>query len=281
CVVWFSLIEAAFLGEWPQSLLPNLSVISNLDDFQQADNTHRFKLVTIHEWLFSGGVNQVSRQRESLFSDTLVLPYFNIYEALKIEDRSKADSRDTLINLRGRDLNGAVFVHANLSKADLHSALLDDADLSNAQLSGVNLYGASLRRARLTFAQLPGAELSWAVARFALLDSAGLQGASLDEADFSCARLTDVHFEGATLTNAKLQGAIIDRAYLQSAILDGANLLAASLDDAYLQGASLSYVVDENGEPLNQGVESIKVRKANLQNVTMVRASIWMADIGR
>ncbi len=59
------------------------------------------------ERLFDGDVDRITRRRTSWFSNTLVLPAFNIYEALKIDDPKKIEWKQTLIDLRGRDLNGA------------------------------------------------------------------------------------------------------------------------------------------------------------------------------
>jgi hypothetical protein len=41
---------------------------------------------SFHDLLFNGGVDDVTRRRKSLFSNTLVLPGFDALEAAKIED---------------------------------------------------------------------------------------------------------------------------------------------------------------------------------------------------
>jgi hypothetical protein len=78
------------------------------------------------------------------------LPAFNIYEALKIDDPKKVEWKQTLIDLRGRELNGAMFEAAILNKADFAGAHLQGALLDKAQLQGASLDGAGLWRARLS-----------------------------------------------------------------------------------------------------------------------------------
>jgi uncharacterized protein YjbI with pentapeptide repeats len=91
-------------------------------------------LGTARDLLFAGEVDETTRRRQSLFSNTLVLPLFNLYEALKIDDPKKLAWREHLFDLRGRHLEQAV---------------LDDADLTKADLTGARLQHASLRLARL------------------------------------------------------------------------------------------------------------------------------------
>jgi hypothetical protein len=49
------------------------------------------KYVTV-PWLFSGDVDPVLRRPKSYFANTLILPEFNLYEALKIDDPKKRSS---------------------------------------------------------------------------------------------------------------------------------------------------------------------------------------------
>jgi hypothetical protein len=202
-VVLFALAVATIPREWQQDHLPAKSA-----------------LTWARERLFDGGVDRITRHRTSLFSNTLVLPEFNIYEALKIDDPKKVEWKQTLIDLRGRDLNGAIFETAILKKADFAGAQLQGASLIAAQLQGASLIGAQLQGASLNGAQLQGASL----------DYAQLQGASLDGAQL----------EGASLVQAQLQGASLDSAQLQGASLDGAQLQGVSLFDTALWRAQLS-----------------------------------------
>ena len=70
----------------------------------------------MHEWVLAGEIEEKTHRRESWFSNTLVLPGMNIYEALKIDDPKKLELRDYTFDLRGRHLEGAVLMRANLPK---------------------------------------------------------------------------------------------------------------------------------------------------------------------
>jgi hypothetical protein len=133
------------------------------------DGKEKTKRVSTHTLLFAGEVDITTRRRKSLFSNTLVLPGFNLYEALKIDDPKKLAWRDHLFDLRAHHLEQAVLYYADLSKADLTGAFLQGASLQPARLQG----------ARLGYAQLQGASLSGAQLQGASFQSAQLQGASL------------------------------------------------------------------------------------------------------
>jgi uncharacterized protein YjbI with pentapeptide repeats len=221
----FSCVVATFPGE------PQEDLLAKWDRPKWA--------VTPHNWLFSGPVDETTRRRTSLFSSTLVLPGFNIYEGLGVDDPDKAKWREFVFRARGRDLRGAILDFADLSKVDFTKAELEGASLAQArlqkaafegaQLQGASLYGAELQGATLTFAHLEGASL-W---------GAQLQGATLSDTYLRGARLDGAHLQGAPLDGAQLQGASLDRAQLQGATLFGADLRGASLNGAWLQGASL------------------------------------------
>jgi hypothetical protein len=116
---------------------------------------------SVHDLLFNGGVDEVTRHRKSFFSNTLVLPEFDGPRAAGIDDPKKLDGdniKHTLV-LRGRHLKGAVLTHADLRKADLEAAKLERAVLVGARLDNANLQNASLRDARLRGASLEGTRL--------------------------------------------------------------------------------------------------------------------------
>jgi Pentapeptide repeats (8 copies) len=138
---------------------------------------------SFHDVLFNGDVDDVTRRRKSLFSNTLVLPTFDALEAAKIDDPKKLDTVKHTLILRGRHLESAVFYSADLRKADLEGAHLQGAQLKGASLQAAQLQGASLQAAQL-------------------------QGASL----------RDAKLEGASLLDAKLEGALLDRADLHGAM---------------------------------------------------------------
>ncbi len=75
--VLFSWAIAIFPGEWQQKV--------NLPPFNA--------LASLHDWVFNSDVDKVTRRR-LLFSSTLVLPGFNIYEGLGVDDPDKAKWHD-------------------------------------------------------------------------------------------------------------------------------------------------------------------------------------------
>jgi uncharacterized protein YjbI with pentapeptide repeats len=212
-VVLFAWGVATIPGEWQEAHLPAKSV-----------------LAWAREGLFDGSVDQITRRRVSLFSNTLVLPAFNVYEALKLDDPKKVEWKQTLIDLRGRDLNGAVF----------EAAIVNKADFAGAQLAGASFVNAQLDGARLDEAQLQGVSLFYAQLQDASLDGVQLQGAALIEAQLQGASLGHARLQGASLAGAQLQGAMLFLAQLQGASLIVAQLQGASLVGTQLQGASLA-----------------------------------------
>jgi uncharacterized protein YjbI with pentapeptide repeats len=294
--LWFSIVVATIPGEWQETAL------AGLDRSQW-----RFAEVAVastHDLLFAGEVDDTTRRRKSLFSNTLVLLGFNLYEALKVDDPKKLAWKEHLFDFRARHLEQAVFDGSDLTKADLTGAFLEGASLKWAQLQGASLNqaqlqgasldfaqlqgaslyhsrlqgasldGAQLRGASLIGAQLQGASLEHAQLQGASLDSAGHQGAQLPWADLQGASLYVARLQGAALCRsqlqgAQLQGASLEHAQLQGAALDGAQLRGASLDGAQLQGVSLL-----DGAQL-QGASLIE---ANLQGASLDPATVSAAD---
>jgi uncharacterized protein YjbI with pentapeptide repeats len=225
--IWLSVVVATIPDEWQEKDLAALDPrIWRNPNNVEVWNT---PLISTRERLFAGEVDAVTRRRKSLFSNTLVLPGFDIYEALKVDDKTKLDWKDHLIDLRGRALDGAVFWGAKLPKADLTGAQLQGASLNGAQLQGASFVEAQLQGASLGGAQLQGASL----------ERARLQGALLVWAQLKMASLDGAKLQGASLGGAKLQGASLERAQLQGASLGGAQLQGAWLDGAALRGVSL------------------------------------------
>jgi uncharacterized protein YjbI with pentapeptide repeats len=169
-----------------------------------------------------------------------VLPGFNLYEALEIDDPKKLARKEHPDGLRGRHLEMAMLDGADLTKADLTGAQLQGASLRYAHLQGASLRYAQLQGASLDQAQLQGASLEGAWLQGASLAHAQLQGASLAYAQLQGAALIGAQLHGALLAHAQLQDALLGFASIQGASLAYAQLQGAALDDAQLQGASLS-----------------------------------------
>ena len=204
CAILFSSGLATFPGEWQTERLADWKPI------HERDRLGRPTMVSIHEWLFESKIDDVTGSRRWPFSSTLVLPSFNIYEGLKIDDPDKAKWHQFVFRARGRDLTGAIFNFANLQKVDFDGAELQGASLDYADLQGGWMAYAQLQGASLYLARLQGISLAFAQLQGAFLVGAQLQGALLAAAQL----------QGADLFNAQLQGASLQAARLESAILN-------------------------------------------------------------
>jgi uncharacterized protein YjbI with pentapeptide repeats len=241
-----------------------------------------------HTLLVAGEVNYVTSRPQSLWSNVLVLPNFEIGDRVKVDADSKvAISSDTL-TLRGRSLEGAVLVNAHFRKADFTGAQLPRANFLNADLreakfecgrigesnSGFFSRGekdkicAQLQSAILVSANLQGASFGGAQLQGAFLSAAQLQGASLNEAQLQGAVLATARLEGASLDQAQLQGAAINDAWLQGSSLIGAQLQVASLIGARLQGALLAFTE----------LQGAALATAQLQGALLSKNFVWRTD---
>jgi uncharacterized protein YjbI with pentapeptide repeats len=257
--IWLSAVIVTIPSEWQEKALAGLdpSIWPN-PNFSAGDGTSHVRMST-RARLFAGEVDDITRRRKSLFSNTLVLPGFDIYQALKIDNPEKVKSQDHTFDLRGRRLDGAVFTGANLAKVDLTGAHLEGALLDAAQLPGARLDHAHLQGAKLSLARFKGASFENAEMQGMELLGVQLQGASLNNAHLRGASFAGLRpepqdassrdaqtplsyvggaqLQGASLDEAELEGASLEGAYLQGASLAGARLQGASLDGAQLQGA--------------------------------------------
>ena len=92
--------------------------------------------VSLHEWIFNSTVDPATRRRWLPFSSTLVLPGFNVFEGVGIDDPKKVEWRDFVFRARGRDLKGAIFDFASLPKVDFQHAKLQGASSQRRGASG-------------------------------------------------------------------------------------------------------------------------------------------------
>jgi uncharacterized protein YjbI with pentapeptide repeats len=254
---------------------------------------------SFHDLLFQGEVDEVTGRRTSLFSNTLVLPYFDALEATKIDELKKLDSVKHTLVLRRRHLESAIFDNADLRKADLESAYLQDASLKSAQLERASLKSAQLQRAVLDEAQLQHtaldearlqgawfkraqlqkASLKGAYLQDAALSDAQLQGASLEHAHLECMSLIDEALQGASLESAHLQGANLTVAHLEGASLKHANLWGANLQGAYLQGASLERAELQGAYLGSAHLDAASLDSAGLQGADLAGADLEGASL--
>jgi hypothetical protein len=170
--LWFSIVIATIPDEWQETALASLNPPVRRAAYWET------KAITARDLLFAGDVNPSTRRRDSLFSNTLVLPGFNLFEALRIDDPKKLAWREHLIDLRARHLEQAVLDGADLAKADLYGAQLQGASLVMARLQGASLEDAHLQGAELDWARLQGAAIEKAQLQGASLFAARLQGAA-------------------------------------------------------------------------------------------------------
>jgi uncharacterized protein YjbI with pentapeptide repeats len=261
CTILFACAIATIPAEWQEDRLPYRAARS------------------LREWIFFGTVDNTTRRRASLFSNTLVLPGLNIYEALKIDDPKKVEWKPYLIDLRGRHLESAVLDGAVLPRADLSSAQLQGSSLAFAQLRGASLTFAQLQDASLESAELRGASLGGAQLKGSMLERAQLQGASLIGAQLQGASLDEAHLQGASLDVAQLQGASLNTAQLQGASLEGAQLQGASLGDAQLQGASLERAQLQGAWLANAELQGASLERAELQGAGIDEAHLQGANL--
>ncbi|WGJ13099.1 pentapeptide repeat-containing protein [Methylocapsa sp. D3K7] len=266
-VIWFSIVVATIPGEWPES---TPSVIDQ-SQWRLADNAAMWT----QKFLFAGDVDETTRRRKSLFSNTLVLPGFNIYEALKIDDPKKLTWKEHLFDLRGRHLEKAVLDGADLTKADLTGAFLDSASLQKTQLQGALLNEAQLRGALLNEARLQGASLKEARLQGASLKEAQLQGASLDKARLQGVSLKEAQLQGASLNQAQLQLAELDRAEFQGATLWLAELQNTSLLHAELEGVTLEGAHLEGAVLHSARLQGAVLDGATINQTDFVDAILW------
>jgi uncharacterized protein YjbI with pentapeptide repeats len=209
--IWFSCTLAITPGEWQEVVTVR----------------------PLYRFFFHGDIDPNTHRRLSLLSNTLVLPRFNVYDALKVDDPKKVVWREQLLSIRGRELNGAVF----------DGAFLERTDAQGAQLQGASFVGADLRGSALTGVNLSGASLNFARLQGAIFLRANLDGATLVGSSLQGANLTAARLQGADLSFAHLRGTSFRLAKLSGASLDGADLEGSSLSEATLQGTTFSETI--------------------------------------
>jgi Pentapeptide repeats (8 copies) len=309
--ILFSAAVATFPGEWQEDHLPSAQIFPAIKFGEERDDqstqqaaqsvwdwakgywnwVRTSEKVSLHDWVFRSAVDETSRRRWLPFSNTLVLPGFNVLEGLGIDDPKKAEWRDFVFRARGRDLSGARFDFASLPRVDFTGAQLQGASLQWAQLDHVSFEKAHLEGAYLGGAQLPGGNLRSAQLQGAWLQEAQLQGASLDDARLQGAYLTPAQLQGASLVAAQLQGASLQSADMEATDLTGALLWRSHGDNAHVANIRLIDLpdtwrpiwIDENFrvqkqweggayESLRKMIESLQT--GGLRNDALVRIRI-------
>ncbi|TPK65284.1 pentapeptide repeat-containing protein [Mesorhizobium sp. B2-4-19] len=253
-MLWISIIIATFPGE-------------------RMYQSSGLGIQMLRSYLFEGSTNEVDGRSNSWFSNRLVLTGQHFVDLG--DDALK--NTETTQSFRGRHLEQAVLIRADLRKADFTDAFMDEAILDRAKLGGARfgcgrtgksddqdisdctkLRGASFELAELQGvifqrARLQGAKFQSADLQGASLSGAALQGASLEGANLRGALLDHAWLQGASLYESKLEGAILGMAHLEAANLDWAQLRGAMLFGAELQGASFLHT-DFTGAKLDNAL---------------------------
>jgi len=277
--LWFSIVVGTVPGEWQETALTALDgPLWRITYIEHG--VEKTKLGSTHDLLFAGVVNPITRRRDSPFSNTLVLPGFNLYEALNVDDPKKLAWKEHLFDLRGRHLEKAILDGADLPKVDLTGALLQGASLDRAQLQGAALKEANLQKVSLDRAELQDAKLDQAQLQEASLVHAKLQRASLALAQLQGATLEDAQLQGASLASAQLQGASLALAELQGASLEYAKLQGASLENAQLQGASLEGTQLQGASLFVAGLQGVSLVGGKINAANFLDAFLWRTNWG-
>jgi uncharacterized protein YjbI with pentapeptide repeats len=169
-------------------------------------------------------------------------------------------------DLRGRNLQQAIFKSADLEGATLRGSDLSGTDFRSATLIGVDLVDATAKESEVGKGVLQSVEK----ARFqsADLDRANLSGGVFSEALFQQASLDETVFQGADLSDANLsnaEGSEVDfrRANLENATLESARLPGSSFNVAGLQQTDLSKAIISKATFLDADFEKTKFRDAD------------------
>jgi uncharacterized protein YjbI with pentapeptide repeats len=213
--------------------------------------------VFLHDELFSGTVDMVRGKPAGWFSNVLVLPDFVAI------DRSKSRQLDApeegvSISLRGRDLDGAIFIRSNLQSADFTGASLkkarfenailtrarfgcaDDTKYSCATLEGASFRAAHAERASFERANLRGANFDYASLQGGSFYGADMRGSHADNAELQGAKLTLADLRAGWLSHSSLEGATLKATRLEMVPIFDARLQAANFEGAKLQGSTLT-----------------------------------------
>jgi hypothetical protein len=138
---------ATFPGEWLEEELYGPGPVG-----QRSDQAGWWALP--HRLLVAGTVDFVTGKPQSWWSNVLVLANFDIGDRLKFDAGGKIALSPETVSLRGRQLEGAVFVDAHLKKADFTGAELARADFSGAELARADFSRADLREAKFNCERL-------------------------------------------------------------------------------------------------------------------------------
>ena len=171
--------------------------------------------------------------------------------------------------VRLTNLEGALLIGADLSKADLRWANLSDAALAWCNLDGAALSHADLSKSNLNQASLERTDL-----RSAILDGASLEYSRILDADLSGASLKGVSLDGVFLSPlTKLDGVQWDPDFISPLEIEG------NYESAARQYRQLKELYDRAGKRDIAGKfhyrEREAERKAEWQSIRKSLSSVW------
>jgi uncharacterized protein YjbI with pentapeptide repeats len=241
--------------------------------------------VPVRVWLVAGRPNELTRRPDSLFSDRLVLPGLDVIDHAKYDTDAKIATAPETVSLRGRELQGAVLIGADLRRIDFTRANLQGASLNEANLQDANLVGAHLEGADLSYAHLERANLSCGFDHSKAREGADPHCADLRDAFLSHTYLNGADLRGAELHGADLNGADFHGTNLSYADLHGADLRqghlrGANLSQAHLQGADFSYAALQGADLSSAGLQGADLSTTHLQGADLRHANLQGADLG-
>ena len=214
--IYIAALVATFPGEWLYQALPTFP---------------------LHETLISG--EQTGDHRvHPLFPDRLFLSGTDLVDHKAYDTQAKLATMLPEYSMRGRHLERAILVEAQLGRMNFIDAHLEGASLLRLRAQGAWFNGANLEGAQLDDAQLQGASFYGAQMNGITMERAQLQGASIAGAHLQAAWLANAALDGASLAGADLRRATLDDASLFGTSLKGAQLQAASLAGTKLEAAS-------------------------------------------
>src|SRR5262249_24517867 len=149
---------ATFPGGWLHAKLPSIRFIptkwpstkaeQERARTQKAEGEHEPSLIalvqsmgwtSLHELLGAGGVDHLARKPTSPASNRMVVPGIDVIDRAKFDTEDKIKAAREAFSLRGRRLEGAVFIDARLRKVDFTGAQLQGAVLRFADLEEATL----------------------------------------------------------------------------------------------------------------------------------------------
>lgn len=214
-------------------------------------------LASPHDALFAGRVDEATRRRTSPFSNTLVLPGFNIFEAQKIDEPTKVAWKKYTIDLRARHLDGAILTAATIPRTDftgatLRRAMIDFSDLSysnfeKSNLEEAHLQGSKADRSSFLESNLVGTRLDHGSYVGSTYIRARLIGTNCERSDFRLSSFAEARIQNASFIEAELKGTSFssaeisvtrfERAQLQGSDMGAFSMKTLNFSDAILSGA--------------------------------------------